>query len=52
MALTSGALVTCVRASKRGEASYIGSSARFFFMLETRGPQGTVGCMAALELSQ
>jgi hypothetical protein len=52
MALTLGVLVTCVRDSKTRESSYIGSSARFFFMLETRGPQGTVGCVAALELSR
>jgi hypothetical protein len=43
MALMSGVLETCVRASKICEPSCIGRPARFFFMIEARGPQGAVG---------
>jgi hypothetical protein len=52
MPLTSSALEICVRAFETREPSYIGRLARFFFMLEARGPQGTVECMAAPEPSQ
>jgi hypothetical protein len=51
MALTSGALKTCVRALETCEPSYIGRLARVFFMLEVRGPQGTAGRVVAPEPS-
>jgi hypothetical protein len=41
MALMSGALETCVRVLGTCGPSYIGRSARFFFVLEARGPQET-----------
>jgi hypothetical protein len=51
MALTSGVLETCVHASVMRIPSYIGRPARVFFMLVTRGPQGTAGRVAAPEPS-
>jgi hypothetical protein len=45
----SGALETCTRALGSCMPSYTGRTARLFFMLEVRGPQGTAGYMAALE---
>jgi hypothetical protein len=41
MALMSGALETCVRVLGTCGPSYIGRSARFFFVLEARGRQET-----------
>jgi hypothetical protein len=49
MALTSGTLETRLRALETREPNCIGRPARFFFMLEARGPQGTIGCVAASE---
>jgi hypothetical protein len=51
MALTLGALETCVRALETREPSCIGKLDRFFFMVEARAPQGTVECMVASEPS-
>jgi hypothetical protein len=52
MALTSGALKTCVRDLETHKPSCIGRSARLFFMLEAHGPQGTAGCVVASEPSR
>jgi LSD1 subclass zinc finger protein len=49
MALTWGALETCLCALETCVPSYTGMSVRLFFMLETRGPQGAVRYVAALE---
>jgi hypothetical protein len=37
---------------KTHEPSYIGRSARFFFMLEVCGPHGTTGRVVAVEPSR
>jgi hypothetical protein len=47
MALTSGALETCARALGTYVPSYRGRSARLFFMLEARDPQGVTGHVVA-----
>jgi hypothetical protein len=47
MALTSGALETCTRALGISGPYHTGMPAKLFFMLETRGPQGTAGHVAA-----
>jgi hypothetical protein len=52
MALTLGALETCVCALETREPSCIDMPTRFFFMLEARGPQGTAGRVAAPEPSR
>jgi hypothetical protein len=49
MALMLGALKTCARALGTCMPSCTGRPARFFFMLETRGPYGPVGHVAAPE---
>jgi hypothetical protein len=49
MALTSGALETCVRALGTYVPSYTGRPARLLFMLEAHGPQGATGHVASLE---
>jgi hypothetical protein len=49
MTLMSSALETCVRALETCVPSCTGRTARPFFMLETRGPQGAAGYVAALE---
>jgi hypothetical protein len=49
MALTSGAIETCVRALETCVPSCTGRPTRLFFMLEARGPQGAMGHVAAPE---
>jgi hypothetical protein len=49
MALMSGALETCAHALGPCVPSYTGRSAKLFFMLEARGPQGAMGHMAVSE---
>jgi hypothetical protein len=49
IALMSSALETCTRALRTCVTSCTGRAARFFFMLEARGPQGVIGHMAMLE---
>jgi hypothetical protein len=51
MALTVGALKTCAHALGTCMPTCIDRSAKLFFMLETRGPEGALGHMAALELT-
>jgi hypothetical protein len=48
MALMSGILEICVRGLGTRRPSYIGRPARFFFMLEARGPQGATGDAVAV----
>jgi hypothetical protein len=49
MALMSDALETCTRVLKTCVPSCIGRSARLFFMLDARGPQGAVEHVTAPE---
>jgi hypothetical protein len=51
MALMSGAMKTCARMLGTCVPSSTSRLARLFFMLEARGPQGTVGHMTAQELT-
>jgi hypothetical protein len=52
LALTLGALETCVCAMGTCEPSCTGRPARLFFMFEARSPQETTGHVAALEPSR
>jgi hypothetical protein len=47
MALMSGTFKTCTRTLGAGEPCCTGRPARFFFMLEARGPQRTIGHVTA-----
>jgi hypothetical protein len=49
IALMSSALETCTCALGTCVTSCTGRTARLFFMLETRGPQGVIGHMTILE---